>query len=1091
MEKTTIESSLKFGSEPEFHDTNLSSIIRIYNYVCILKENLKEHNRFYSIYDEKYIYDINEFNSGNFNKKYLLNFGEFINEILEENNLNEINYAVLKNLLIDGVLSDVNFDDVIYAKKFNPDVDFLNTLFKFRTNVTITKVFFEHLYKNSDEIFKISLDSILNISENVLQAVNGNTRISKCDRIVVIDLNKLIKNNVLLKSIYPHKNFRKEISYHNNALLIDIFDKLLEISVKSDNIIDFNIESNSNFNESILSKFLYIHDNNLKAFINKNNAFGNHYIPFNAYSFNEIIKSDLYDINKETVDVFKHLISVSLFKKILDKSNETDMFINLKDVTDFINDENVFDKDFLNYLNSFSKKYNSTSKKIIHDLFYYFESRIDIDNKENYLIDDYKLMFYLNNTEDKFLVSDDIIKKINFNLIENNSNNVINILLENKNFNFLENIKRIKNFIKMEYFYNEDNIKDFKNFNQEEEFNINNDVNNILIKNFKNKKLFNLIFGNESAKKIFNLSNEYMQEISQIIDVNSLYQIDMVSNYINNKNKFLIKEILNSNVSNGELFNNKQVFNLISKSTLLNKENVISLFDNLINKINFIDIDEKNDFIDNYFYNIYCNILKNKILLNTKEFVDILINLKDDFKLIDDNTLINILLKLNTFNDKELIEECLNKKIFSFKDKIKIKSFDNDGNIYKEEKSLEKIALDKVYNIDVFKIILNKIGISTITKPDFVNIIVKNVQYGIEIDKEMIDYLIQKKVDLNKVFKFTLDRWNKHGVDKWGSNYETYENLTSLILFNALENKNFKLFKYVLEIQKFEFEELMNKNKKNRYLSMCIEKMVDIIKEDNENSEELIKILMGNKHLILFKRVSSIHKEFHNKTTLSDYFKDNICINNKTLDVYQNCLIENFHILEEKCNIFKLENIDNNALICLTNDKFMTNEETITQDKDLLKVVLNSSNYNLIKEMKETYFLSSISKIKVFVENIEYFPFTIDSFIKYYPLYLENLPKDANKLKILGTLFIHENDMMLLNKEKEKICKLLKIDVDNYQEILIHSVKDIVNDLILKPDFNNKIENEFKLNSDDILKKIKAYEDLICPKTITTKKIRL
>ena len=58
MEKTTIESSLKFGSEPEFHDTNLSSIIRIYNYVCILKENLKEHNRFYSIYDEKYIYDI-------------------------------------------------------------------------------------------------------------------------------------------------------------------------------------------------------------------------------------------------------------------------------------------------------------------------------------------------------------------------------------------------------------------------------------------------------------------------------------------------------------------------------------------------------------------------------------------------------------------------------------------------------------------------------------------------------------------------------------------------------------------------------------------------------------------------------------------------------------------------------------------------------------------------------------------------------------------------------------------------------------------------------------------------------------------------
>ena len=38
---------------------------------------------------------------------------------------------------------------------------------------------------------------------------------------------------------------------------------------------------------------------------------------------------------------------------------------------------------------------------------------------------------------------------------------------------------------------------------------------------------------------------------------------------------------------------------------------------------------------------------------------------------------------------------------------------------------------------------------------------------------------------------------------------------------------------------------------------------------------------------------------------LSDYFKDNIHINNKILDVYPNCLIENFNILEKKCNIFK------------------------------------------------------------------------------------------------------------------------------------------------------------------------------------------
>ena len=1090
MNNIIIESDLKFKSEIGFHDNNLISIMSEYNYICGLKENLKNNEKVYSKYDEKHINNIENFNYGKYNKKFLLNFGEFIGEVLKENNLDEINYDVLKKLLIDGMLDYVNFDEVICLKNFNPDVDFLNTLFKFRSNATITKIFFEYLYKNSDEIFKISLDSILNISENVLRSINGD-RLSKGDRIGVVDLNKLIKNNMFIKAIYPHKSFRKEMPYDDYLLLVDIFENLSELSIKSDNVINFNIEKSSNFHESIFAKFLYIHDNKLKNFINKNKTFGNHYIPFNAYSFNEIIKSDLYDINKETVDVFKHLISVSLFKKILDKSNETDMFINLKDVTDFINDESVFDKDFLNYLNSFSKKYNSTSKKIIHDLFYYFESRIDMKNKESYLIDDYKLLFYLNNTENKFLISDDIIKKINLNLIENNSENVINILLENKNFNFIENIKRIKNFIKMEYFYNENNIKDFQNFTSEEEFKINNDVNNILIKNLKNKKLFNLIFGNESAKKLFNLSREYMEEISQIIDVNNLYQIDMVSNYINKKNNFIVQEILNSNDSNGELFNNKQVFNLISKSTLLNKENVISLFDNLISKINFIDIDEKNDFIDNYFNNIYFNILQNKILLNTNEFIDILISLKDDFKLIDNTSLINILLKLNIFNDKELIEECLNKKIFSFKDKVKIKDFDDDRNIYKEEKSLDKISLNRVYDIDVFKIILNKIGIGSITKPDFVNIIVKNVQYGLEIDEEMVDYLIQKKVDLNKVFKFTLDRWNKRGDDKWNTNYKSYENLTSLILFNALENKNFKLFKYVLDIQEFEFEEIMNKNKKNKYLSMSIEKMVDIIKEDNDNSEKLIKILMDNKHFILFKKVSSVHNNFNNKHTLSDYFKDNIHINNKILDVYPNCLIENFNILEEQCNIFKLENINNNALICLTNDKFNTNQETITQDKDLLKIVLNSSNYNLIKEMRGIYFLSSIVEIKVFLQNIEYFPFTIDSLNMCPNSYINNSSKDFNKLKVLGALFIHENDLVLLNQEKERICKLLKIDVDNYQEILIHSVKDIVNDLILKPDFNNKIENEFKLNSDDILKKIKAYEDLICPKTITTKKIRL
>ena len=80
---------------------------------------------------------------------------------------------------------------------------------------------------------------------------------------------------------------------------------------------------------------------------------------------------------------------------------------------------------------------------------------------------------------------------------------------------------------------------------------------------------------------------------------------------------------------------------------------------------------------------------------------------------------------------------------------------------------------------------------------------------------------------------------------------------------------------------------------------------------------------------------------------------------------------------------------------------------------------------------------------------------------------------------------------MLLNQEKEKICKLLKINIDDYQEVLIKTVKDIANNLILNPEFNNKIENEFKLNPDDIFKKIKEYENLIVPKTIATKKIRL
>ena len=257
----------------------------------------------------------------------------------------------------------------------------------------------------------------------------------------------------------------------------------------------------------------------------------------------------------------------------------------------------------------------------------------------------------------------------------------------------------------------------------------------------------------------------------------------------------------------------------------------------------------------------------------------------------------------------------------------------------------------------------------------------------------------------------------------------------------------------------------------------------------NNNSEELLKILMGNKHFMLFKNINCTeNKMFNNQKTLSNYFKHSIFTESKQ---YTDILIENLNILEDECNIFKLENINNNALICLTNDKFNTNQETITQDKDLLKIVLNSSNYNLIKEMRGIYFLSSIVEIKVFLQNIEYFPFTIDSLNMCPNSYINNSSKDFNKLKVLGALFIHENDLVLLNQEKERICKLLKIDVDNYQEILIHSVKDIVNDLILKPDFNNKIENEFKLNPDDIFKKIKEYENLIVPKTIATKKIRL
>ena len=438
-------------------------------------------------------------------------------------------------------------------------------------------------FKNVDKISKIS-NSIEKfhfiINENNLSNnyKNEKKRIKKEKEFQINDIESYLEGG--------SKKERKIIK--NNA------------DIKKDNPININISKNSKEEKLIETEKKPINksnDNNEKKEKNNNEKITKNDRLINSNK--NIISSEQFTINNSNTiksnnnnfiicynNNFEELKSEeNKEKNKLIFSKENEIIINKINKTK-INNKNIFQisKNNITFSNNNNKKENNKKN---------LDIKLEITNKEDLkIIKDLSPINYKNtnflttNKKDKFFTEEEDysdIKNCKQNLIKNNNYNKIDINENNNNESIKENIKNKINFLYSEELYapniinianknQDENITNKKNTKLNELITENNDICNVKeINNLKNQRLLQEQKNIEKKREIYSniteRKNKLKQEISNLLNDNSIQKTTKENNNEKINKKCIKNEIENSKNNNNKINNNNYINN--NKSPIL------------------------------------------------------------------------------------------------------------------------------------------------------------------------------------------------------------------------------------------------------------------------------------------------------------------------------------------------------------------------------------------------------------------------------------------------------------------------------------------------------------------------------------------
>lgn len=612
-----------------------------------------------------------------------------------------------------------------------------------------------------------------------------------------------------------------------------------------------------------------------------------------------------------------------------------------------------------------------------------------------------------------------------------------------------------------------------KIFNNILENSINNDaifyllIDNSLDK-YQLKEIFHLIYILSSKKNIpfiksiitrITKKNLNFQQINSICEfMNTLHSlkiqksVDDVTNveYINTLyfENYLLDLLINEDIKYDELSEINLFINKYSRTFIINDENIftfnclfIVIYRGLTQQLDVtkaIDImnslaplkktiffNEKNSII--FFGNIINNISKNQINI---DFI------KDNKIIIEEELSKNNFL---LFNNQLLYEDTLINKSKENKNIIKIQDMiDNQleiNNIFYDEKyTIEEINTLLVNQKNIFEILLeletNLINSKNAMKFQhlFKKVNEKEVEDFIEKLIKIIDKIIEEEYDLNK-----------------------YKNIFKLILTKVFNLENLFNINYLLDLERFKFEDeiyinfvnqMVNKfnmyklnniqlNLINNFASILDQSKIKKIFNDNKHINVLLNIFID---FMIVNHANNKYYHFGEKDS------DLINIKNKLKEISK--FIENYNLTKDE------ESFDLLSLIIeKIFDKKLNLINELIENLDILKEknILIKKNYNKFFKNLTSMKSENITKFNFILENLELKnKFHINFIVKIVDaLFVKDLKEDnLNDIsKFINNNISLKDIELLINEKIDENKKNKKIHEDIYEDQKIYNEK--------------------------------------------------
>ena len=553
-----------------------------------------------------------------FLKKYILeNVNLYFNELFLINTMQDTNQY--ENCIMKGILE---------YYELNKKMKEMNEKLKLFSNVKTSKIQYENRFLVKENNFVLNNSAINFLNSGSINSII-NTDLKKNEA-----KNKLMEINEKNKELVENfKNKCKNYYYNYYFLLYDIdafvflsenktkiIEDIYNLIIMKNNRLEININNILNIIKYYSPlNFLENNNSNDEILINyKNNLFKiNYYENSNNY---DII---CLEINKEFINIFKHVIENNKYQYINYEFNKDQTILKKYLCRDLDNDFNYN----INFKKKFCTKFNDNDDEQIYNNCnitydengvgngYINFSNIKFYGKFNVENKNVKLngLFYNNNFLLKKEYSFETVFFENFPLINNNieidlgyDNEKKNMVLDTNEIKIIKNIVKINNLKNIKYKKNEimTIINNKININFNFEINILEDV-------ISNENQIEV--PNENNKNVSNRENNYFEKsksLSIFFNINKIFNFpntiteQIIKTQLKTLNNELVKTIINFDINKSKIY----IFDCMNLLYKMNNNNFRTRKENINS---FFSSDDKIEYLNKNF-KFYYNDYKNK-----------------------------------------------------------------------------------------------------------------------------------------------------------------------------------------------------------------------------------------------------------------------------------------------------------------------------------------------------------------------------------------------------------------------------------------------------------------------------------------------